>query len=147
MTLFYFSVCLQILLFFYFEVITLIDLYPWNDISKYKRKEKWVEAIANGMILLLIFALFLTKTKLLMTIAIVCLLFFFSIQLLVWWLPYMTGIHLKQFPKSLYDSHFRETIKILPPIKDNIVPDAQHNVLQAMTFVTLFISTLSLLQL
>lgn len=144
MSLFYFSICLQVILLFYFEMITLVNLYPWNDLSNYTKKEKWMEALINGFVIFMSLCLYLTHIKILMFIAVVCYFVFFIMQLLVWWLPYLTGIHLKQFPKNLYDLHFRKTFKILPPIKDNIIPDAQHNVLQLITMATLLVSAISL---
>ncbi len=91
-------------------------------------------------------ALFLTNVFSLMVISVVGLFVFFMMQVLVWWLPYLTGVHVKQFPRSLYDSHFQETIKILPPVKDNIIPDAQHNMLQLLSLATVVVSAMSLFQ-
>lgn len=95
---YYVSLVLQILLFLYFEVTTLVPLFPWNDLSKYSRKEKFTEAIANGLIILLCIGLFATKIKWLMAISVMFYLVFLVMQILTWWMPYLTGIHLKQFP-------------------------------------------------
>ncbi|RST72475.1 hypothetical protein D4T97_015545 [Siminovitchia acidinfaciens] len=138
------AICLQILLLLYFEVTTLVPLYPWNDLSKYSPKEKYTEATVNGLIMIIIIGLFITKIKWLMIISVVFWFIFLLMQLLTWWMPYLTGKHLKQFPKSLYESHFKNTVKFLPPIKDHIIPDAQHNVLQIITLLTLLISSISL---
>ncbi|MBD8006611.1 hypothetical protein [Bacillus norwichensis] len=138
------AIVLQILLFFYFEVTTLLNLFPWNDLSKYTRKEKFTEAITNGLFILLCIGLFATKVKWLMAISVMFYLIFLIMQILTWWMPYCTGIHLKQFPKSLYESHFKDTIKWLPPMKDHIIPDAQHNVLQLLSMITLIASSISL---
>lgn len=110
-------VFLQIVLFIYFEVTTLINLYPWNDLSKYSHKERLLDATINGIIIIIGIILFVIKVKWLMVISIVLFVFLFM-QLLTWWMLYLTGKHLKQFPRSLYDTHFQETLKILPPIKN-----------------------------
>lgn len=144
MDLFKWALALQILLFLYFEVTTLVHLYPWNDLSKYSFKEKVIEATTNGAMIILSIGLFITKIKWLMIISIIFWFVFLIMQLINWWMPYLTGKHLKQFPRSLYETHFKETIKILPPIKNNIVPDAQHNVLQLLTLATFIVSTLSI---
>lgn len=141
---YYVALVLQILLFLYFEVTTLVPLFPWNDLSKYSRKEKFTEAIANGLIILLCIGLFATKIKWLMAISVMFYLVFLVMQILTWWMPYLTGIHLKQFPRSLYESHFKNTIKWLPPVKGHIIPDAQHNVLQLISILTLITSSIAL---
>lgn len=146
MDMFLWTVILQVLLFFYFEMTTLINLFPWNDISKYSYKEKLFEATVNGITIIIGLALFVTKIKLLMIISTAFWFVFLLMQLLTWWMPYLTGKHLKQFPRELYDTHFQKTIKALPPIKNHIIPDAQHNVLQMIslaTFVTGLVTVIS----
>lgn len=143
MDIFKWAVILQLLLLLYFEAITLLNLYPWNDLSKYTFKEKVIEATVNGAIIIFNAGLFTTKVKWLMMISIVFWFLFLLMQLLTWWMPYVTGKHLKQFRRTLYDTHFKETIKLLPPIKDHIIPDAQHNVLQFLTLITFIVSVMS----
>lgn len=65
------AICLQILLLLYFEVTTLVPLYPWNDLSKYSPKEKYTEAIVNGLIIVINIGLFITMIKWLMIISVV----------------------------------------------------------------------------
>ncbi|MBS2969162.1 hypothetical protein J9317_10350 [Metabacillus sp. KIGAM252] len=144
MSLFAFSILLQILLFFYFEATTLLNLYPWNDLAKYTNREKTLEAASNGLVILISMGLFISHIKWLMTISVIFWFIFLIMQLLTWWMPYLTGRHLKQFPKSLYETHFIRTIKILPRVKDHIVPDAQHNVLQFISLITVIVSALSI---
>src|SRR5690625_3756095 len=136
MNIFLWAITLQVLLFIYFEVTTLINLFPWNDLSKYSYRERVVEAAVNGITIIIGFALFITKVMWLMAISVAFWFVFLLMQLMTWWMPYLTGKHLKQFPRELYDSHLRETLKILPPIKNHIIPDAQHNVLQVLSLAT-----------
>ena len=146
MDIFLWAVILQVLLFLYFEVTTLINLFPWNDLSKYSYKERLLEATVNGITIIVGLALFVTKVKWLMAVSAAFWFVFLLMQLLTWWMPYLTGKHLKQFPRDLYDTHFQETLKVLPPIKNYIIPDAQHNVLQIIslaTFVTSLITVIS----
>lgn len=134
------AIIFQILVFLYFEITTLVNVFPWNDLDKYTNRQKWIEGISNGIILLVCIGLFATKTSWGMGISLVFWVFFFIMQLLTWWMPYLTGKHLKQFPKTLYESHFSRTVKLLPPIKNHIIPDAQHNVLQLLSLVTIIFS-------
>src|SRR5690606_12662084 len=97
------------------EVITLVNLYPWNDLSTYSFKEKITEATINGAIISASLALFISKAKWLMVVSVVFLFIFLLMQLLTWWMPYLTGKHLKQFPRTLYNTHFKKTFKLLPP--------------------------------
>ncbi len=142
MDLFNFAIAFQILLFLYFEVTTLVNLYPWNDLSKYSTKEKFIEATVNGIIIILCIGLFITQIKWLMIISVVFWFVFLFMQLLNWWMPYLTGKYLNQFPKTLYETHFKNTLKLLPPIKDHIIPDLQHNVLQIISLITFILSAL-----
>src|SRR5699024_654093 len=110
------AVSLQMLLFVYFEATTLINLFPWNDLSKYSSKEKLLEATVNGIAIIIGVAMFVSEIKVFMVISVVFWFVFLFMQLLTWWMPYLTGKHLKQFPRELYDTHFQRTLKILPPI-------------------------------
>jgi len=145
MSIFLWAVFLQVLLLIYFELTTLINLYPWNDLSKYSYQERLLEATINGIIIVIGIILFVTKVKWLMVISVVLWFAFLFMQLLTWWMPYLTGKHLKQFPRSLYDTHFQETLKILPPIKNHCIPDAQHNVLQLLSLATFVISLMAVI--
>ncbi|HLS34706.1 MAG TPA: hypothetical protein VK061_00545 [Bacillota bacterium] len=142
---FTFAFISQIILLVYFEVTTLINLYPWNDLSKYTRKEKITEATVNGITIIIGITLFISKKPVLMVIATIFWFLFLLVQLLNWWMPYITGKHLKQFPRELYDSHFQDTLKILPPIKEHIIPDAQHNVLQFLSLEVFIVSLLAII--
>lgn len=144
MNFFILGIVLFIVLFIYFEVTTLINLYPWNDLSKYTKKEKVIEAVVNGLFICTGLVLFISTIKWLMIMSVIAMFIHLLSQLLTWWLPYLTGKHLKQFPKSLYETHFTNTIKVLPRIKDHIIPDAQHNVLQFLTLVTFITCFLAL---
>jgi hypothetical protein len=138
------AIAFQILLFIYFEGTTLVNLYPWNDLSKYSNQEKIIEASVNGIIIILCLGLFISEIKWLMIISVIFWFVFLFMQILTWWMPYLTGKHLKQFPKTLYETHFKNTFKLLPPIKDHIIPDAQHNVLQILSLITFIVSTFAL---
>jgi len=144
MELYYWAISFQVFLFIYFEITTLVNLYPWNDLAKYSLREKVTEAIVNGMIIIIGIGLFLTKIKGLMIFSVIIWLIYLLMQLLTWWMPYLTGKHLKQFSKTLYQTHFQETIKILPPIKNHIIPDAQHNILQLLSLAAFIVSFLSI---
>jgi hypothetical protein len=138
------AIAFQILLFIYFEGTTLVNLYPWNDLSKYSNQEKIIEASVNGIIIILCLGLFISEIKWLMIISVIFWFVFLFMQILTWWMPYLTGKHLKQFPKTLYETHFKNTFKLLPPIKDHIIPDAQHNVLQILSLITFIVNTFAL---
>lgn len=60
---FTFAFISQIILLVYFEVTTLINLYPWNDLSKYTRKEKITEATVNGITIIIGMTLFISKKQ------------------------------------------------------------------------------------
>ena len=146
MDLYKWAIVMQVLLFIYFEITTLVNLFPWNDLSKYSTREKVIEATTNGVVIITGIVLFLTKVNWLMTISVIIWFIFLFMQLLVWWMPYLTGKHLKQFPRELYDTHFQRTVKFLPRVKNHIIPDAQHIVLQTLSMATLVMCVAVLFQ-
>src|SRR5690625_2591920 len=142
---FTFAFISQIMLLVYFAVTTLINLYPWIDLSKYTPKEKITEAAVNAITIIIGNTFMISKKQALMVIAAIFCFLFLLVQLVDWWMPYITGKHLKQFPRELYDSHFQDTLKILPPIKEHIIPDAQHNVLQFLSLEVFIVSLLAII--
>src|SRR5690625_4642354 len=90
----------QIILLVYFEVTTLIHLYPWNYLYKYSRKEKITEATVNGITIIIGITLFISKKPVLMVIATIFWFLFLLVQLLNWWMPYITGKRFKTISKG-----------------------------------------------
>ncbi|MEH7333527.1 hypothetical protein V7161_12875 [Neobacillus drentensis] len=60
-------------------------------------------------------------------------------HLFAWWLPYFFGFPLAV--KADYEKYFSRTYKILPPIKDHIIPDVEHIGVGVLLLTTLLIQS------
>jgi hypothetical protein len=64
-------------------------------------------------------------------------------QVAQWWVPYLFGLHpLTQDGGQWYwDSGYADTLHLLPGRADHVVPDAQHNTLQALSLLAAILVT------
>jgi len=117
-TMYTIAIIFQILVFLYFEITTLINLFPWNDVSKYSATKMNRSNIKQNYFTSSHWIV-ATKTGWGMGISLLFWVFFFILQILTWWMPYLTGKHLKQFPRQLYYYHFSRTVKFFPHKKSS----------------------------
>ena len=67
---------------------------------------------------------------------------FLAGHLAFWWKPYLLGASPSH--RASYERLFARTLKLLPPIRDHPVPDAQHTVIGLFTVAMLASSMLGL---
>lgn len=131
-----FSYLLPLVFLLYQIIIDFVDLFPFNDVHVRDKRLRKFEVLGNYPPLLIISACFYFGGKaawfgLGMTSIIMIM------HLFAWWFPYFFG-----FPKSVrsdYEKYFARTLKILPPIKNHIVPDVEHigvGVILTITLIT-----------
>jgi hypothetical protein len=64
-----------------------------------------------------------------------------------WWIPYLWGPTWLHSSLEWYTEHgYAETIKVLPPIGDHPIPDAQHLVLQLLSLIAAITMTIAYLR-
>jgi hypothetical protein len=80
----------QLALLAYHQVTTLIDFYPFNGARNYVRREKLAECGVNGVLMLLPPIGFAFHISALRTFGVVYYFVLFAIELLIWWVPYLT---------------------------------------------------------
>ena len=148
----------QVLLVVYHQVMTLIDFFPFNGSRNYTRTEKLLECVVNGALMLLPPIGFAFHIRALRSFGVVYYFVLFIIELLIWWVPYLTvpsgrwrGIYnrLLSFATSnfeegdtldrwrdTYNRLHRGTITVLPAQGERPVPNLEHTILHAWTLIT-----------
>jgi hypothetical protein len=124
----------QLLLVIFHQLTTLIDLYPFNNIRSYTIKERLIECLVNGSIMLVPVIGHLLQIKWMITSSLVIYPVLLIGEFLNWWRYYFFG-PTKDW-RSIYDRLFKETIIILPPIKNHPIPNLEHTILHGITLIT-----------
>lgn len=122
-------------------VIDWIPLFPWNDVSKKTPRERVLETAINYSPLLLIAYGFANPRGIGWTIATIGCAVYMVGHLNAWWRPYLFGATEKEHAE--YSRLFANTYRILPPIRTNPVPDAEHMVIGVLTLVMLICSCMA----
>jgi hypothetical protein len=152
----------QLALLVYHQVTTRFDFFPFNSARHYTRKEKLAEAGVNFVLMGLGPIGFGFHIKGLMNFGVVYYFILFGIELIIWWVPYLTvpsgwwgeiykrvlGAVMFNDPKAdaltrwqeIYNRLHRHTIAILPPIGDRPRPNLEHTILHAWTLVTALVT-------
>jgi hypothetical protein len=134
------TLAFAVLILIYHQVTTIISIFPWNDTSKYTKKEIITEAGSNGLF---------------MGIGVLCLLlpnkgffhfyplfyysFLFAGEIFQWWLPYFSDKFSKMRLGDEYEIRFARTTKIFKSRNGKHLPDANHTLLHALTVITLIL--------
>lgn len=148
----------QLALLVYHQVTTLFDFYPFNGSRNYARKEKLAEAGVNGVLMSLPPIGFGFHIRGLMTFGVIYYLVLFNVELIIWWVPYLTvpagrwrviynrllACATSNFEKGdtlahwlkIYNHLHRGTITVLPLRGDRPVPNLEHTILHAWTLIT-----------
>lgn len=124
----------QIFNFLFYQITTLFDLYPLNNIRCDTRNEALRESLSGGLVMgFQIFAT-LYGNKMLLGISA----FLAAVSLVagfyLWWRPYFFGSD--AWWTEIYNKKFRETIQILPQIKDNPSPPLERIIVHSLIFIT-----------
>jgi hypothetical protein len=123
----------------YHQLTTNFDFYPFNNIRNYTPKQRIAEASVNFITMGFPVVAVSLKDHLLTGIACFFLGFLLCGEYLSWWKGYLFGASDKW--KSIYNKIHKHTITILPPVKDNPVPNLEHCILHCLSLLT-FIFTL-----
>jgi hypothetical protein len=142
----------------YFLVITLVDVYPLNNVRDAKRSEQRTEVAVNTPIMvlpavLLGLAVALPLPALGYAAAVVELLAALG-GLLLWWAPYLVGFTVPWATAGtgvtwaeLHARTYAHTLMVLPRIGDRPRPNLEHMILHALFLaaaVTTFAATAAL---
>ena len=134
----YLVVLLQIVHLVYHQVTTLVDFYPFNNIRAIPLRMRLIESGVNLVTMGFPIVAFLSGDRGWMKAG----LFFYGFLLfgefMSWWRHYLFGPTPEW--RAMYDSSFKETIKVLPAIKDHPVPNLEHTILHGLSLITFLVS-------
>jgi hypothetical protein len=127
----------------YFVVTTVVDLFPYNNVRDASASEKRTEVLVNGAIMLVPIALLIvavaTGLPVIAWIAGALQLILALGGLLLWWLPYLTGVAVPWATagtgatwSELHERTYSRTIMVLPRIGERPRPNLEHIVLHAL---------------
>lgn len=153
-----FAIFCQLALLGYHQVTTYFDFFPFNGARNYSRKEKLTEGGSNCILMILGPIGFGFHLRGLMIYGVVYYFFLFAVELIIWWIPYLTlptgrwrsfYNRLLSFATSNFErgdtlAHWCNihrrlhggTITFLPVRIDRPVPNLEHTILHLWTFIT-----------
>ena len=147
---------LAIVSFIYYELTTLIDLYPFNNVRGSTPSERSTEAVINGIpllvaaILIALSAIPVVKWLAFVAAAVVGILAIMG--LLLWWLPYVADVTVPWATvpgttwAELHARTYAETIIVVPPIGNRPRPNLEHMILHALFLGTAGVALASALE-
>jgi hypothetical protein len=133
-----FAITLQIVHLVYNQVATLFDLFPFNGVRAYSRRERFTEAGVNGAIMVLPAIGYLSRVPFLMEAGLLCLVVLLLGEIATWWIPYFFGGSPKWV--AIYSRVHSQTLTPLPRRGPNPVPNWEHLILMGLTLLTTIVS-------
>jgi hypothetical protein len=152
----------QVALLAYHQVTTLVDFFPFNGARNYTRNEKLAECGVNGLLMGLPPIGFAFHIPALMGFGVVYYFVLFGIELLIWWVPYLTtptgrwrvvynrllAIATSDFQsgdtlarwQDVHSRLHRGTITLLPRREERPVPNLEHTILHLWTLITAIVT-------
>ncbi len=155
----------QLVLLGYHQVTTLFDFFPFNGARHLDRRERIAECSVNGLLMILPPIGFGFHIRGLMTFGLIYYFVLFAIELIIWWVPYLTrpsgrwrlvynrllSWATSNFEKedtlnrweAIHGRLYRGTITFLPERGREIVPNLEHVVLHAWTLITALVTAVA----
>lgn len=127
-------IALQLLLLVFHQGTTLVNLYPFNNVRHYTVKERLIECLVNGTIMLMPVIGFAMHIHWLEIASLVIYPVLLIGEYLSWWHYYFFGPSVAW--QEAYNRLFKQTIIVLPPIKNHPIPNLEHCILHGLTLIT-----------
>ena len=131
-------IVVQVLLLVFHQLTTLVDLYPFNNVRQYTLKERVTECLVNGAIMVMPVIGFAVHIQWLMIASLVIYPALLLGEYLNWWQHYFFGPSAAW--QETYNRLFKQTIIVLPPVKNHPVPNLEHCILHGLTLVATVIT-------
>ncbi len=136
--LYLFAIVLTNLHLIYHQVTTRIDLFPFNNVREYTRKEQLTEAAIHFFSMGFPVLALLCDCKIMALVAAVELGLMFAGEIYTWWTAYFFGARfaLQSNWQELHQRIFSKTIIMLPARGKNPVPNLEHCILHILTLLS-----------
>jgi hypothetical protein len=121
----------------YHQVTSNIDFFPFNNIRHYTLKQRLLEVGINGVVMAFPIAALWMHNKKMIEISCWILGVTLVMEFTSWWRHYFFGP--SEAWKNTYDKIFASTLKVLPPIKNNPIPNLEHCILHSLTLISFII--------
>ena len=129
----------------YFVAVNHVALYPWNNLRS--GTAELASTLAGVIPFGLYIIAFARRVRGGMLVGMVHGYVWLALQIRQWWIPYLWGSTWLHSSLEWYTEHgYAETIKVLPPIGDHPIPDAQHLVLQLLSLIAAITMTIAYLR-
>jgi len=128
------ALLLNIVHLVYHQVTTNVDLFPFNNIRRYKWSERMAEVTLNGLLMgFPVIALSLNDRRWI-TVAGTVLGFLVIGEFLTWWPFYFFGVppRMRKW-QEIYDRTHKHTVQCLPAIGNHPRPNLEHCILFILT--------------
>lgn len=125
--------------FMYHQLTLHFDFYPFNNIHAISFKRRMTESLGGGVSALFPLIALRLENHMLIEMSLVVLVIILGYEFITWWVPYLTSA--SGAWQVRYQQVFQETLKVLPPIRDNPIPNLEHCILHLLTLLS-FISAI-----
>lgn len=132
---------IQLITMIYHQITTLFDFFPFNGVRHYTINERQKEALINGIIMII--AIIFSALSNLIPLFIAPLIWTIILvgAIFNWWVPYLTGKEIIKFSQNetwfdIYDRNFKDTILIMPKIKNHPRPNLEHVILHTFILIS-----------
>ncbi len=132
------ALTLNIIHLVYHQLTTNFNFFPFNNVRSYTLRQRLKEASIHGGLMTFCIISLIWDNKLVVGIATLYLFILLVGEYFSWWKHYFFGSTKKWM--ELYDNIFKDTIIVLPKIKNNPTPNLEHCILHLISFLT-FIAT------
>jgi hypothetical protein len=129
----------NMLLFMYHQLTLHFDFYPFNNIHSIPFERRMTESLVGGLLALFPVIGLRLENFISIEVALVLQAAVVSREFWIWWIPYLTRP--TEEWRNRYQQVFQETVKALPPIRDNPIPNLEHCILHLLILLS-FLSTL-----
>ncbi|RAJ80194.1 hypothetical protein CLV59_105302 [Chitinophaga dinghuensis] len=133
-----FAIVLTNLHLIYHQITTHIDLFPFNNVREYTRKEQLTEAAIHFISMGFPVLALLSDCKIMALVAAVELGLMFAGEIYTWWTAYFFGARFawQSNWKELHQRIFSKTIIMLPARGKNPAPNLEHCILHILTLLS-----------
>jgi hypothetical protein len=130
------ALAFNMLHFMYHQLTLHFDFYPFNNIHAIPSGRRMIKSLAGGLLALFPLISLRSGNLILIEMALVLLVVMVSREFWLWWVPYLTRP--SEEWRNWYQQVFRETVRVLPPIRDNPIPNLEHCILHLLILSSLF---------